>query len=168
MVSHWGISGGRFTELAGPTAADAVFVQTYSFFGRQGPAGQRVLAALKQKYGVKGPEDVFSPVGLANAYDAMHLLAIAMQKAGSVVCHMIHRQKLKVPVLFVDTGVMFQETLDTRDRMLQEYRLDIRTLSPRLTMAEQTAQLGVLYLNVEGQKQCCHMRKVEPLLEEKG
>jgi branched-chain amino acid transport system substrate-binding protein len=83
VVSHWGISGGRFTELAGPSAADAVFVQTYSFFGRQGPAGERVLAALKQKYGVKGPEDVFSPVGLANAYDAMHLLALAMQKAGS-------------------------------------------------------------------------------------
>ncbi len=83
VVSHWGISGGRFTELAGPSAADAVFVQTYSFFGRQGPAGERVLAALKQKYGVKGPEDVFSPVGLANAYDAMHLLALAMQQAGS-------------------------------------------------------------------------------------
>lgn len=83
VVSHWGISGGRFTELAGPSAADAVFVQTYSFFGKQGPVGQRVLEALKQKYGVKGPEEVFSPVGLANAYDAMHLLALAMKKAGS-------------------------------------------------------------------------------------
>jgi branched-chain amino acid transport system substrate-binding protein len=83
VVSHWGISGGRFTELAGPSAADAVFVQTYSFFGKQGPAGQRVLEALKQKYDVKGPEEVFSPVGLANAYDAMHLLALGMKKAGT-------------------------------------------------------------------------------------
>src|SRR5215813_4732610 len=32
IVSHWGISGGRFPELAGPTAGDAHFVQTYSFF----------------------------------------------------------------------------------------------------------------------------------------
>ena len=83
VVSHWGISGGRFTELAGPSAAEAVFVQTYSFFGKQGPAGQRVLEALKQKYGVKSPEEVFSPVGLANAYDAMHLLALGMKKAGT-------------------------------------------------------------------------------------
>ena len=83
VVSHWGISGGRFTELAGPSAADAVFVQTYSFFGKQGPAGERVLEALKQKYDVKGPEEVFSPVGLANAYDAMHLLALGMKKAGT-------------------------------------------------------------------------------------
>ncbi len=84
VVSHWGISGGRFPELAGPTAGDAHFVQTYSFFGKQNAAGQRVLAALKKKYPeIKGPEDIFSPVGLANAYDAMHLLAIAINKAGS-------------------------------------------------------------------------------------
>ncbi len=50
VVSHWGISGGRFPELAGPTAGDAHFVQTYSFFGKLSPVGERVLAALKKKY----------------------------------------------------------------------------------------------------------------------
>jgi branched-chain amino acid transport system substrate-binding protein len=84
IVSHWGISGGRFPELAGPTAGDAHFVQTYSFFGKQGPVGERVLVALKKKYPqIKGPEDIFSPVGTANAYDAMHLLVKAIAQAGS-------------------------------------------------------------------------------------
>jgi branched-chain amino acid transport system substrate-binding protein len=84
VVSHWGISGGRFPELAGPTAGDAHFVQTYSFFGKLSPTGERVLAALKKKYpAVKGPEDVFAPVGTANAYDAMHLLGLAIAQAGS-------------------------------------------------------------------------------------
>ncbi len=84
IVSHWGISGGRFPELAGPTAGDAHFVQTYSFFGKQGAVGERVLAALKKKYPqIKGPEDIFSPVGTANAYDAMHLLVKAIAQAGS-------------------------------------------------------------------------------------
>jgi branched-chain amino acid transport system substrate-binding protein len=84
IVSHWGISGGRFPELAGPTAGDAHFVQTYSFFGKQSTVGERVLAALKRKYPqIKGPEDIFSPVGTANAYDAMHLLAKAIAQAGS-------------------------------------------------------------------------------------
>lgn len=92
----------------------------------------------------------------------------AMQQSGSVVCHMISRMERKIPVLFVDTGVMFQETLDTRDRISREYGLEIRTLHPELTMIEQTEKMGVLYLSVEGQKQCCHMRKVEPLLREKG
>lgn len=84
VVSHWGISGGRFPELAGPTAGEAHFIQTYSFFGKQSPAGQRVLASLVKKFDkIKGPEDIFSPVGTANAYDAMHLLAKAINKAGS-------------------------------------------------------------------------------------
>ncbi|MEW5420934.1 ABC transporter substrate-binding protein [Amorphus sp. 3PC139-8] len=84
VVSHWGISGGRFPELAGPTAGDAHFVQTYSFFGDQGEVGTSVLEKLKAKYPeIKGPEDVFSPVGTANAYDAMHLLAMAIEQAGS-------------------------------------------------------------------------------------
>jgi branched-chain amino acid transport system substrate-binding protein len=84
VVSHWGISGGRFPELAGPTAGDAHFVQTYSFFGKQGAVGTRFLQALMQKFPqIKGPEDIFSPVGTANAYDAMHLLAMAIDKAGS-------------------------------------------------------------------------------------
>jgi branched-chain amino acid transport system substrate-binding protein len=84
VVSHWGISGGRFPELAGPTAGDAHFIQTYSFFGKQGPVGQRVLAGLMKKYPqIKGPEDVFAPVGTANAYDAMHILALGIAQAGS-------------------------------------------------------------------------------------
>lgn len=84
VVSHWGISGGRFPELAGSSAGDAQFVQTHSFFGEQNAAGKRLIAALAKKYPeIKGPADIFSPVGTANAYDAMHLLAMAIEKAGS-------------------------------------------------------------------------------------
>ncbi len=41
IVSHWGPAGGRFTELAGPSAPSVHFVQTYSFFGKQSPVGKR-------------------------------------------------------------------------------------------------------------------------------
>ena len=84
IVSHWGPAGGRFTELAGPSAKDVHFVQTYSFFGRQSPVGEKVLAALKKKYAdIKGPGDVTPAVGVANAYDAMMLTALAIRNAGS-------------------------------------------------------------------------------------
>ena len=99
VVSHWGISGGRFPELAGPTAGDAHFIQTFSFFGKLNPAGERVLAALKTKYGVKGPEDVFAPVGVANAYDALNLLALAVEQAGSTDADKVREalENLKAP-----------------------------------------------------------------------
>jgi len=84
VVSHWGISGGRFPELAGSWAGKVHFVQTYSFFGPQNDVGKRVLAALMAKYpDIKGPGDVTPPVGVANAYDAMQLTALALAKAGS-------------------------------------------------------------------------------------
>ncbi len=83
VISHWGISGGRFPELAGPSAAKVAFVQTYSFF-KTSAKGEAVLTELEKKYpAIKGPADVVAPVGTANAYDAMHLLALALAKAGS-------------------------------------------------------------------------------------
>jgi phosphoadenosine phosphosulfate reductase len=89
----------------------------------------------------------------------------AMQEAGCVVCHMLHTASVDIPVVFVDTGVMFQETLDTRDRIASEYGLRVVTLQPEQSMAAQTTEHGVLYLTAEGQQQCCHMRKVEPLMK---
>jgi branched-chain amino acid transport system substrate-binding protein len=100
VISHWGISGGRFPELAGPTAGDAHFVQTYSFFGKQSPVGERVTAALKKKYPqIKGPEEIFAPVGTANAYDGMHLLALAIEQAKSTEADAIRSalEDLKTP-----------------------------------------------------------------------
>jgi len=85
IVSHWGPAGGRFTELAGPSAPSVHFVQTYSFFGKLSPVGEKVLKALMAKYAdVKGPGDVTPAVGVANAYDAMMLTALAIQAAGKL------------------------------------------------------------------------------------
>jgi branched-chain amino acid transport system substrate-binding protein len=84
VVSHWGPSGGRFTELAGPSAEKVHFIQTFSFSGNTSPKAAGVLDALKKKYPeIKSAADVTPAVGIANAYDAMHLTALAITGAGS-------------------------------------------------------------------------------------
>ena len=83
MISHWGISGGRFAELTGDLSEGVTFIQTYTFSGRQSERGQYVLKMLREKYGVKEPGDVIAPVGTANAYDGLHLVALAIVQAGS-------------------------------------------------------------------------------------
>src|SRR6185312_14455113 len=84
IVSHWGPAGGRFSELAGASAAKVHFIQTYSFSGKLSAKGEAVLVALKKKYPeIKSLADVTPAVGIANAYDAMHLAALAIVKAGS-------------------------------------------------------------------------------------
>ena len=84
IVSHWGPAGGRFSELAGASAPKVHFIQTFSFSGNSGPKAAAVLAALKAKYPeIKSLGDVTPAVGIANAYDAMHLTAMAITLAGS-------------------------------------------------------------------------------------
>lgn len=85
IVSHWGPAGGRFNELAGANAKSVHFVQTYSFFGEgASPVRDRLIASMKAKYpNVKGPDDITPAVGVANAYDAMHLSALAIKTANS-------------------------------------------------------------------------------------
>ena len=83
MISHWGISGGRFAELTGDLSEGVTFLQTYTFFGKQNERGQYVLKMLREKHGIKEPGDVIAPVGTANAYDGLHLLALAIEQAGA-------------------------------------------------------------------------------------
>ncbi len=83
MISHWGISGGRFAELTGDLSDGVTFLQTYTFFGKQNERGQYVLRVLREKYGIKEPGDVIAPVGTANAYDGLHLVAQAIEQAAS-------------------------------------------------------------------------------------
>lgn len=98
VVSHWGISGGRFNELAGPRYKDVHFVQTYSFFGKQNKVGTKVMAELKKRYPeIKGPADVLAPVGVANAYDGLMLTALALDVAKSTDGDKVRESFYKIP-----------------------------------------------------------------------
>jgi branched-chain amino acid transport system substrate-binding protein len=132
VISHWGISGGRFPELAGPWSQKVAFVQTYSFFGPQKPIGEKVLAALKAKYPeIKGPQDVVPPVGVANAYDAMHLVAAAITKAGSTdgdkvreALQSIDRHEGLIKTYVKPFTVENHDALDENDYIMVQYRGD--------------------------------------------
>lgn len=85
VISHWGVSGGDFAAMTGDAlqAVDFTVIQTFSFIGNESKAARRVLAGLREKYGVASAEEVKSPVGVAHAYDLTHLLAKAVNRAGS-------------------------------------------------------------------------------------
>lgn len=93
-------------------------------------------------------------------------LLSSMQKTSSVLMHLFATQGLKNEVIFGDTGFHFHETLQTRDRFVREFGLQIVTVYPRLTPEQQEAKYGrKLHLSVEGQPICCHQRKEEPFLD---
>lgn len=84
VVSHWGPAGGRFNELGGPRAETVEMIQTFTFSGNDSPKAAATLASLKDMFPeIKSAADVTPAVGIANAYDAMHLTALAIEKAGT-------------------------------------------------------------------------------------
>jgi branched-chain amino acid transport system substrate-binding protein len=97
IISHWGISGGRFTELAGEGAGKVEFVQTYSFFDTQSEVGQKVLKELNNKYQLKEANEILAPVGIANAYDALMLTSKAINQAKSTEGAQLREAFLNLP-----------------------------------------------------------------------
>jgi branched-chain amino acid transport system substrate-binding protein len=85
IISHWGVSGGRLAQLAGPylRKVELSVVQTYSFIGAKDAVARRVVASHDRRFGTRGARTIESPVGVAHAYDLTHLLARAIDKAGS-------------------------------------------------------------------------------------
>jgi phosphoadenosine phosphosulfate reductase len=67
----------------------------------------------------------------------------------------------RIPILFLDTGYHFAETYVYRDRIADEWELNLINLLPAKTVSEQEAEHGLLYQSAPDQ--CCKLRKVEPL-----
>lgn len=84
VISHWGPAGGRFSELAGKRAKDVEMIQTFTFSGNDNPRAVAIFEKLKKTFPeIKSEADVTPAVGIANAYDAMHLSALAIKNAGT-------------------------------------------------------------------------------------
>jgi branched-chain amino acid transport system substrate-binding protein len=83
LICHWGITGGAFTLLAGELShVDLSVIQTFSFFTVDQNRLAAFMAAAKA-FAISRVEDIDAPVGTAHAYDMMHILARAVELAGS-------------------------------------------------------------------------------------
>lgn len=82
IVGAWGIAG-NLGDLAGPLANGVMVMQTYSWMGKLDPRAETVYKKMQAKYNLKSPQDIKMGSYTANAYDAVHIIAQAIQKAGS-------------------------------------------------------------------------------------
>jgi phosphoadenosine phosphosulfate reductase len=67
-----------------------------------------------------------------------------------------------VPVVFLDTGYHFAETLGTRDAVESVYDIHLLNVTPEHTVAEQDELMGK-DLFARDPNECCRLRKVLPL-----
>ena len=80
----------------------------------------------------------------------------------AVLLHMVSEIDPHLPVIFLDTGKLFQETLDYRDKLIVELGLtNVRSVQPAREDLEAFDSDG--YLHLLDTDTCCNIRKTIPL-----
>ena len=93
---------------------------------------------------------------LFRAYEGRVALSASFGGGGIVLAHMVSRIDARVPVLFLDTGFHFPETVAFKERFAQRYGVHVVDLSTALD-----ATSDALYRT--DPDRCCRIRKVEPM-----
>ena len=109
------------------------------------------------------------PEGLAwvsHEFGASAKLSSALGIEDQVITHFIARQNLSIEIFTLDTGRLFQESYDLLDLTRSKYKIAIKSYFPDYKQVEQLlAEKGPnsFYSSVENRKECCSIRKIEPL-----
>jgi phosphoadenosine phosphosulfate reductase len=89
-------------------------------------------------------------------------LTVTSSMADTVLTHLAGRVAPGIDVIFLDTGYHFAETIGTRDAVAATVPVNVISVRPELSVAEQDAKYGPK-LYERNPDQCCAMRKVAPL-----
>ena len=84
VVSAWGLANPTFPSLAGPLADGIMVMQTFTFVNNSQPKARALLKRYIEKYkDVQDAAEVAMPSFVGNSYDATHMIALAIKKAGT-------------------------------------------------------------------------------------
>lgn len=84
LVSAWGLANPNFPSLAGPLADGTLVMQTFTWVNNSAPKAVQLLQKYVERWPeIKSATALPNPSYVANAYDAVHLFALAVEKAGA-------------------------------------------------------------------------------------
>jgi phosphoadenosine phosphosulfate reductase len=91
-------------------------------------------------------------------------IASAFQAEGTVAIHMATRIRPDVPILFLETGFQFAETLAFKEQLTERLALNVVDLVGEYTTDRQSAEFGER-LYERDPEMCCDLNKVRPMYE---
>jgi len=97
-----------------------------------------------------------------------HVIAFSSSfgQEDQAITHAIATQKLPIKIFTLDTGRQFQESYELMDLTKKKYQLDLITYFPNHIKTENLVRekgFNSFYTSVENRKECCFIRKMEPL-----
>ena len=148
------------------TDFNLTYQRGYAF--KQGPA-LSVFDARKTSVGAQAQEDPYFGYSgemalreAIKAYDGKIALVSSLGADSAVLLHMVSKIDKNLPVLFLDTGKHFRETLAYRDMLIEDLGLtNFQTITPDSKELNTEDADGSLHMREPNA--CCDLRKVRPL-----
>lgn len=112
----------------------------------------------------KSPEE--SLAILAKEFPGKVVFSSSLGYEDQVISHLIFSSNLPIEVFTIDTGRLFNETYSVLNSTLERYKTPIKVLYPKTEAIEKlVSEKGPIsfYESLENRKECCFIRKVEPL-----
>jgi len=122
------------------------------------------LADIEQKIG--GMEPVEALAALAKEFPGEIVFSTSFGWEDQVITHMIFTNDLPIKIFTLETGRLFPETYYVWNRTMEMYGKPIHAYYPNHELLEQMVNAkgpSSFYESVENRKECCGIRKVEPL-----
>jgi phosphoadenosine phosphosulfate reductase len=103
---------------------------------------------------------------LVRQYPGQVTFSTSFSFEDQVIAHEILHHQLPVNIFTLDTGRLFPETYSVWTRTNEKYNANIKAFYPDYKLLEEFVTdkgPNAFYESVENRKQCCFIRKVEPL-----
>jgi phosphoadenosine phosphosulfate reductase len=123
------------------------------------------IHALSAEFETASPAEVLR--WAFEQFGARAAIGTSFQGAGLVTIHHAVAAGIALPVFTIDTGLLFQETLELKRRLEGFFGITIESLVPELTVEAQAREIAPELWKVNPDL-CCTIRKVEPLQRKLG
>ena len=121
------------------------------------------IAALNEGFETAQPAEVLRWALEESGLDDI-AIASAFQAEGTVVIHLATRIRPDVPIMFLETGFQFAETLAFKERLTEELGLNVVELVGEYPNDRQEAEFGPRLFERDPER-CCEINKVRPMFE---
>lgn len=109
-------------------------------------------------------EDYLTQIALLDGLNVAFSSSLSWED--QVLTHAIYSRNLSIRVFTLDTGRLFPETYSVIESTRQRYQKELEVYFPEYQAVEQlVTKKGPIsfYESIENRKECCFIRKVEPL-----
>ncbi len=103
---------------------------------------------------------------LSEAFPGQVVFSTSFGYEDQVITHLIAENNLPIRLFTLDTGRLFGETYAVYESTRQRYQIPISAFFPKTEAVERLLHEkgpNSFYASADNRKECCHIRKVEPL-----